>query len=463
MATASGAIALGFSGCSRLLAESVPQPLTANRYGDFLPDPYGILDLPEGFTYHAFSTVGERMDDGFLVPGAHDGMAAFPGPNGKTILIRNHELIIGPQEAQSFAHDKRLREVDSEKIYDSGKGTKPGLGGTTTLVYDTQTGTLESHHLSLMGTIRNCAGGVTPWNTWISCEESVQLAKDTYEKDHGYNFEVPASATVGLTTPIPLKAMGRFNHEAVAVDVKSGIVYQTEDRHDSLIYRFVPAVPGKLAQGGRLQAMTIQGMKSADTRNWKQWADKIFPWTYDAAVAVGQKMEVTWVDIQNVESRKDDLRLQGFDKGAARFARGEGMWYSDNTIYFVCTNGGYRKKGQVWRYIPSPFEGTSAEDKQPGILELFIEPNNSDLLENGDNVTVTPWGDLILCEDGPGTQFLVGVTPEGKLYRFAKNSRSTSEFAGATFSPDGSTLFVNIQGAGMTLAITGPWHGFTKA
>ena len=250
MATASGAIALGFSGCSRLLAESVPQPLTANRYGDFLPDPYGILDLPEGFTYHAFSTVGERMDDGFLVPGAHDGMAAFPGPNGKTILIRNHELIIGPQEAQSFAHDKRLREVDSEKIYDSGKGTKPGLGGTTTLVYDTQTGTLESHHLSLMGTIRNCAGGVTPWNTWISCEESVQLAKDTYEKDHGYNFEVPASATVGLTTPIPLKAMGRFNHEAVAVDVKSGIVYQTEDRHDSLIYRFVPAVPGKLAQGG---------------------------------------------------------------------------------------------------------------------------------------------------------------------------------------------------------------------
>ena len=62
MATASGAIALGFAGCSRLLTESAPAPLTANRYGDFLPDPYGILDLPEGFTYHAFSTVGERME-----------------------------------------------------------------------------------------------------------------------------------------------------------------------------------------------------------------------------------------------------------------------------------------------------------------------------------------------------------------------------------------------------------------
>ena len=208
MATASGAIALGFSGCSRLLTESAPQPLIANRYGDFLPDPYGILDLPEDFTYHAFSTIGERMDDGFLVPGAHDGMAAFPGPNGKTILVRNHELDIGPKVVQSFAHDKRLREIDPEKIYDPGKGTKPGLGGTTTVVYDTKTGMLEGHHLSLIGTLRNCAGGVTPWNTWISCEESVQLAIGTYEKDHGYNFEVPASATASLTTPIPLKAMG---------------------------------------------------------------------------------------------------------------------------------------------------------------------------------------------------------------------------------------------------------------
>ena len=256
--------------------------------------------------------------------------------------------------------------------------------------------------------------------------------------------------------------MGRFNHEAVAVDPKSGIVYQTEDRHDSLIYRFIPDVPGKLARGGRLQAMAIRDMKSADTRNWKGWADKVFPWTYDA-IAVGEKMEVVWVDIQNVESPKDDLRLQGFDKGAARFARGEGMWHSNDSIYFVCTNGGYRKKGQVWRYIPSPFEGTPAEDKQPGTLELFIEPNNSDLLENGDNITVAPWGDLILCEDGPGTQFIVGVTPQGKLYRFAKNSRNRSEFAGATFSPNGSTLFVNIQGAGMTLAITGPWNKSIKA
>lgn len=92
-------------------------------------------------------------------------------------------------------------------------------------------------------------------------------------------------------------------------------MYQTEDRHDSLIYCFIPDVPGELAQGGRLQAMVIRDMKSADTRNWKQWTDKVFPWTYDA-VAVGQKMEVAWVDIQNIESPKDDLYLQGFNKDA---------------------------------------------------------------------------------------------------------------------------------------------------
>ena len=111
-----------------------------------------------------------------------------------------------------------------------GSGELPCLGGTTTLVYDTRTQTLEKHFLSLIGTIRNCAGGLTPWNTWITCEETMQKAEGTYDADHGYNFEVPASADIGLADPIPLKAMGRFNHEAVAVDPKTGIVYETEDR-----------------------------------------------------------------------------------------------------------------------------------------------------------------------------------------------------------------------------------------
>ena len=228
------------------------------------------------------------------------------------------------------------------------------------------------------------------------------------------------------------------------------------------MYRFIPDKPGELAAGGKLQAMRIRDLKGADTRNWQSRMQKIFPWTYNP-VPVGETFAVEWVDIENVESPDDDLRVQGSEgKGAAKFARGEGIWYGSNSengeFYIACTNGGIAYKGQIWKYTPSPYEATSREDQQPGILQLFIEPNDRNLMENADNLTVTPWGDLIICEDGPEEEFLVGVTPEGHLYKFARNAGNMSELAGATFSPDGTTLFVNIQSHGITLAITGPWH-----
>ncbi len=459
VAAASAAVGYGFSGVGRKLLRRVPgfKPKSEPPY-KFVPAPNQLLDLPEGFHCHAFSRVGELMDDGLWVPGKHDGMAAFSGPNGKTILIRNHELTATDKIVGPFGwNNERIQRVDTDKFYDLGSKELPCLGGTTTLVYDTRTGTLEKHFLSLVGTIRNCAGGPTPWRTWVTCEENVQKMENTFERDHGYNFEVPVSATQELVPAVPLKAMGRFNHEAIAVDARTGIVYQTEDRDDGLIYRFIPEEPGQLVKGGRLQALKIRDIKDADTRNWKNNLQKTTSWTYNP-IAIGQKMPVAWVDIENVEAPKDDLRKQGVDgKQAAKFARGEGMWYSGDSIYFACTNGGVAKAGQIWRYIPSPYEGTSREGKKPGTLELFIEPDDSKLLENADNLTVTPWGDLIICEDGPKEQFLVGVTPEGHTYQFARNSANTSEFAGATFSPDGRTLFVNIQHPGITLAITGPW------
>ncbi len=457
VAVASAAVGFGFSGVSRKLIKHVPGFRPDPPYV-FNETPNQLLDLPEGFVAHAFSRTGEIMDDGLWVPGKHDGMAAFPGPNGKTILIRNHELnatdkIIGP-----FGwNNEKLNLVDTEKIYDLGSNKLPCLGSTTTLVYDTRTGTFEKHFLSMAGSIRNCAGGITPWNTWVTCEETVQKKEKTYQHDHGYNFEVPVTTTPGLAAPIPLKAMGRFNHEAIAVDDRTGIVYETEDRHDGLFYRFIPDEQGQLAKGGRLQALKVRDKKAADTRNWKKGLQKIAPWTYEP-MPVSEKMAVEWVDIENVESPKDDLRKQGIEgKNAAKFARGEGIWFSGNEFYIACTNGGIAQKGQIWRYIPSPYEGTTREEKQPGTLELFIEPNDSNLLENADNLTVAPWGDLIICEDGSKDQYIVGVTPEGHTYQFARNASNTSEFAGATFSPDGTTLFVNIQNPGVTLAITGPW------
>ena len=228
--------------------------------------------------------------------------------------------------------------------------------------------------------------------------------------------------------------MGRFRREAVAVDPATNIIYQTEDTDDSLIYRFIPDDLSDIAAGGRLQALRVRGQASLDTRNW------------DAqTVSVGTELEIDWLDIEDVEAPLDDLRLRGFDQGAARFARGEGMWYGNDAVYFACTNGGKAKCGQIWRLIPDR------------TLELFVEPNDPGLIENADNLTVTPWGDLIVCEDGSNEQFLVGVTPEGELYKFARNAVSNSELAGATFSPDGTTLFVNIQQDGLTLAITGKW------
>ena len=452
----SGAVAAGFLGlraCVRRQSSAATvDALRDTGYGDTIADADGILDLPKGFSYKIISRAGERMDDRFLLPGRPDGMAAFPGPDGMTILIRNHEL--NPDQTGPWGkNNELLQDVESSQLYDFGHGKTPGTGGTTTVVYDEKQRQVVRQFMSLAGTIRNCAGGPTPWNTWITCEETVQrVGPDednnfVAEKNHGYNFEVPASVEPGLVDPIPLKDMGRFNHEAVAVEPQSGVVYQTEDRHEGLLYRFIPNEKGKLAAGGRLQALAVSCRPSTDTRNWEQ-----------SRIDVGKRMPVEWIDMDNIESPNDDMRFRGFEAGAARFARGEGMWSGSDGIYFACTNGGSAKKGQIFRYVPSVAEGTPAEKCCPATLELFIEPNNSELVESADNLTVAPWGDVITCEDRSGdTVRIVGVTPRGKLYTFAKNHVNT-EFAGATFSPDGSTLFVNLQGEGLTVAITGPWH-----
>ncbi len=432
-----GAVALGLTGLRRLLARG--SPVRGGGYGELVADPQKVLDLPRGFRYHAFGKVGERMDDGLLVPGLHDGMAAFPGADGRTILVRNHELSAGSKKDSAFGPAMELvGKVDRARLYDAGGGTRPAGGGTTTLVYDTKAGRLERQFLSLGGTIRNCAGGPTPWGSWLSCEETMEKAGKTLEKDHGYVFEVPARAEGGLVDPVPLKALGRMNHEAAAVDPKTGIVYETEDRSDGLFYRFLPAAPGKLAEGGKLQALAVKGKPGLHTGNQGK-ADPVRP---------GEGLEVEWIDLDEVESPKDDLRKRGREKGAAVFVRGEGMWYGREAVYFACTSGGRNKKGQIWRLLP-----------EAGRLELFVEPNDPNLLENADNMTVAPWGDLLVCENGKAPNQVVGVTPEGKLYTLARNPASSSEFAGVTVSPDASAVFVNVQKPGLTLAITGPWAG----
>ena len=450
----SGIATIGFMGLYQFVNPilSHAAPAASLGYGPLQKDPKGILNLPKGFTYTIISQKGDKMDDGLLLPGAADGMGAFKGKKNSTIVVRNHE--IGPEalEQGGFGpQNEMLSSLKSEQFYDFGKGVLPALGGTTTFVYNEKTGELERQFMSLAGTIRNCAGGVTPWNSWLTCEESTVKTgayEGRSEKDHGYVFEVPATQNIALASPIPIKAMGRFNHEAVAVDPSTGIVYLTEDRGDGIFYRYIPNTRGKMIDGGKLQALAVMGQKSRDTRNWEDQEGPEFP--------VMTPQDVTWIDIENVESPEDDLRLQGFEKGAAVFARGEGIWFGDKELYFACTNGGKIAAGQIFRYTPSKSEGTSAESKSPGKLELFAEPNDKEILKSCDNLAVAPWGDVVICEDDSHS-FVVGITPEGEYYHLAENVGYESEMAGGVFSPSGKTFFVNIQKPGITVAITGPW------
>ncbi len=448
------AATMGFRGWQTLSAAPASADATTTGFGPLIADSAGIVDLPRGFAYSIISRMGDRMDDGLLVPGQPDGMGAFPGPDGRTVLIRNHEMLASWRERGPFGRKNELLDPAArDLVYDFGRGKQPCLGGTTTLLYDTRARRLEKQYLSLAGTQYNCAGGVTPWGTWITCEEDTQPADEDFERNHGYAFEVPAVADGKLTRPAPLTTMGRFRREAVAVDPRTLIVYQSEDREDGVLYRYLPNKPGDLLAGGRTQALGVRDRRSLDARNWLAWRDR----PASPRIEPGTKLPAAWIDVDDIDSPKDDLRKRAFAAGAACFARMEGMWWGDGCFYFVATTGGRNERGQIWRYTPAPAEGTPAESDNPGTLELFIEPNDQALLDCGDNITVAPWGDLIVCEDGEDQQYLVGVTPEGRLYKFARNAANLSEFAGATFSPDGSTLFVNIQGAGLTLAITGPW------
>lgn len=436
--------AFGIAGCAH--AKS------ANPGLKLIPDPNKILDLPEGFSYTMFGETGGKMADGFFRPGRHDGMACFAHPESadKCILMRNHENWENVPTGSPFGKGNELLDkVSKKQLYDRKIDGSPFFGGVTKVVYDLKNKRMETDYLVLTGTAANCAGGSTPWGSWLTCEEQMLKAPKEAQKDHGFVFETP-SASTGLIDAVPLKAMGRFAHEAAAVDPTTGIVYMTEDHFQGLFYRFIPKVKGNLAKGGQLQALSIKGWKSAVTNNWPE------DWEGGGAdrVKQGQEFEVEWIDMDDVESPKADLARRGHAAGAAYFCRGEGLDYglrpgsNVGEFFFTCTQGGAHQTGQVWRYTPG----------ETGKLTLLYESPGADTLDLCDNLSLAPWGDIILCEDGRGSQYLRGLTPEGTIYDFAKNAhKDEAEFCGACFSPDGNTLFVNVQSPGYTFAINGPW------
>ena len=371
------------------------------------------LEIPEGFRCIRLSSGGlpSSVRDGLIVPNAFDGMAAFPLPNGNVRLIRNHEMV--------DAADVGVPIGDPH--YD-----RRASGGTTSLEVGISENAgelaveLVDEFVSLAGTIVNCAGGPTPWGSWLSCEETLWGTRSGFDKPHGYVFEVPVDAT-GPVEPVPLRAMGRFVHEAVAVDPATGIVYQTEDRDDNEagFYRFIPDTPEVLADGGRLQMLAVTDQPRFVTSHG-QTQGAVWP--------------VHWVDIADPDRAAND---QGFAAGAARFERLEGAFPGDDGIYFVSTSGGDARAGQVFHYLP-----TSAE---AGELRLVFESPSRDILDAPDNIVLGPHGGLLLCEDGSGDQYIRELDREGGIVNLVRGG--SREFAGSCFSPDGRVLFFNVQGS----------------
>lgn len=435
-ATGAAFAALSASGCITrppLLADA---PYTrAVGYGALVPDAEGLLDLPEGFSYRVLSSLGDAMSDGASVPDKADGMGCFDLGDGRLALVRNHELV--PTDAAGGSIEYGFGKKADEWV----------PGGTTHVVIDARSLSVLDQFRSLGGTIRNCSGGVTPWGSWLTCEEAPTGPGQRYgeglSRNHGWVFEVPADAD-GLVEATALTAMGRFNHEAACVDPATGFVYLTEDRDDSVLYRFKPHVSGELAEGGQLQAMQVIGVP--DLRNWS-----------GRNIKVGAPTSVRWLDLDEVESPKDDLRFRAVAKGASLIARGEGIHMGEGEAFVCSTSGGDAGLGQIFRLSLSDF-GDSDQ------LELFFESVSHHQFNFGDNLTVAPNGHLVVCEDqytASVDNHLRGITTDGYAYPLARLNLQT-ELAGACFSPDGKVLFVNVYAPTKTLAITGPWEQFNE-
>lgn len=453
-----------------------------------------LLQLPTGFTYRTISWRGDLMSDGQRVSPGHDGMAVVRVLNGRApehILIRNHEISTGT--AQTVVGNP------------GGVYNPSSTRGGGCSMLRVRNGKLVEHRQAIAGTAQNCAGGLSLWGTWLTCEETnINASASTLA--HGYVFDVNPDPS--KTVAQPIVGMGRFAHEANASDPVTGYVYLTEDaRPVSGFYRYKPnsqiRAYGELAKGGTLQMAKVVGVDKANLLALRR--DDI---PSDIG-HVGESLQIEWVDINNpdasassyVEDGANNPRpsssqsaagpfVEGRAKGALRMSRGEGIWWDarSNSFYLVDTAFGYggttagNGLGCVWAYTPS------RTNPDIGTLTLVYASSTSVVGNNPDNITVSPSGGVLYCEDG-GTrtdQFgtgmrMMGLTAQGEVYIFAKNNIQlssaqlsamgrtghpfypgagdyrNSEFAGACFDPTGRVLYVNTQAPGITFAISGPW------
>ncbi|GAA3366494.1 PhoX family protein [Streptomyces antimycoticus] len=423
-------------------------------YGPLVEDPKGILALPKGFRYKIITRTGEtKLESGESTPSNHDGTATFEGSRGATLLVNNHELA-GPRS--DWPHPVPLIEG---LVYD------PAASGGCTVVEVSKYGDHVTEWVGIAGTATNCAGGRTPWGTWLTCEETEDKAgQNGMTKDHGYVFEVDPHDRNANRDPKPIKALGRYAHEAVVVDPKRGHLYLTEDASgpNGLLYRWVP--PHGFEHGrGKLDRLkddagVLQAPKCYDSGG--NFVDDL-----SRATKTGTVYGVDWEPVPDRDAKTVSVRKQFKDGEITRARKLEGMWWADGGAYIVSSfareESPVQHDGQVWFYDPKRRTLTLKV-----LLGVNPDPSKDGAFDGPDNITVSPYGGLVIAEDGEGIQHLFGATEDGRTYPIARNDLNIgtaeepefSEFTGVVFSPDGSTLYANIQVPGIMLAITGPWR-----
>ena len=442
-------------------------PASRTPFPPLVDDPAGILALPEGFGYSIVTRTGvTRLDDGQgLTPADHDGMAVFGAPRGRYTLIQNHEIDPGAEFG--------VPHVEGT-VYDPGA---VDAGGCTVITTD-RTGANHGEFVALSGTASNCAGGPTPWGTWLTCEETEDRAGDewdedgrtgAFQKDHGYVFEVWAD---GTADPTPVKCLGRYAHEALAIDKDRTHVYLSEDADgpNGLFYRWSAprgvklgpnVLTGLAPDAGTLAAMQIimdDGSVLPDV-------------AYLTSAQLGRPFPVRWIDVPDRDAQTTPTREQLADGEVTRGRKFEGVWGTDAGVYVVNSyawedgdlpTDAVPHDGMVWFYDYTaqtiqlvtyfPHQATTEDGSAARYDDITFD--------GPDNVTVTPWGSLVLAEDGEGASHVLSSFPGGPTYAIARNQLNDSEFCGPVFTDDGKVLFVNMQDPGLTLAITGPWDRY---
>ena len=359
---------------------------------DDIPDANG-LKLPDGFTSRVVARSGQRPVDvsNYVWHAAPDGGAIFPADDGGWVYVSNSEVSL-PR------------------------------GGVGALRFSAEGEVIDAYSI-LQGTNRNCAGGPTPWGTWLSCEEDFTAGRGrVYECD-----------PMGLEAAVAYPGMGLFVHEAAAVDPATHQIYQTEDRSDGGFYRFSPADP---MLGGRpdLGAGTLEIAVVADF----------------AAVLDGGSSAVAWEPIPLPAPLPSQPSTRRQVPGWTRFNGGEGTWYGEGFVYFSTKND-----HRIWAYETGTASLSLVYDRD-GFGEGAI-------LSEPDNVVVSQGGDVLVAEDH-GDMQIVAITPDGELVPVVQAvGHDFSEMAGPVFDPSGTRLYFSSQrgegttGIGITYEITGPF------